>query len=914
MIQKLQLTILCSILILFSSAQIPGGNGGVSKKPAGGGPPNNANFNIGHFFGKIVDSNSKGQPNVSLVLSTKKFDQTVKKMVNKVVKTILSEKNGDFSFEGLSLMGTYNLKIACEGFKILELPIKFDVNMGASKNGGSGGFDFNQIASVANKDLGNIKLTNDVNTLQTVSVTSSKSLFELGIDRKIFNVDKNIVSSGQTAVEVMKNIPSLNVDIDGNVTLRNVSPTIYIDGKPTLLTLDQIPADIIEKVEIISNPSAKFDANEGSNGIINIVLKKNRKQGYNGNIFGGIDSRGKPNLGALFNLRTKKFNFSIIANNFTRKSIGTNIYDRNSVLNNNTNTIHSNSDNTSEGAFRFVRGGFDFFPDNRNTISLYQVYVQGQNNQTNEQRIDSTNNINSTNNYVGYNLLHNKGDFKFENNGTQLSYKHNFQQSGHELTADINYNSSTNFNNSYTTNEYFYPNNTPKLIAVPTYPIIKIPSFNQATNNSGDNKYLVIQTDYENPISDKFKIDAGVRFAQRNITSKSVQSVSALNSAQIPILNNGFKYEEDLFAGYTNISIKKNKWSYQFGVRLESRKYIGTNQKANGADSNSFNIDFPLNILPSVFVTYKINDKQDFQFNYSKKASPPNFFQLSPFPNYSDPQNVQVGNPKLNSQVNNIFELVYNNAYKNGANFFASVYYRYSTDLITNNVYKGLSDLNQTDSVLFNSYINANSSTTYGLELSNKIGITKWWDFNVSLNVFNSSIVSTQQNTELNNVLWSWNTKMNNSFKIAKGWSLQFSGQYQAKTVLPASSANANSGGGGGGGGRGGGGGGGPFGGGAQSFANGYNLPRYVFDLGLKKDISWKNGTSLSLSLSVSDIFKTEFTESVINNNLYTQTSKRYRDQQLIRLNIRYQFGKFDLNIFRRKSNKAEGADNELNQ
>ncbi|MCX8480472.1 MAG: outer membrane beta-barrel protein, partial [Sediminibacterium sp.] len=108
--------------------------------------------------------------------------------------------------------------------------------------------------------------------------------------------------------------------------------------------------------------------------------------------------------------------------------------------------------------------------------------------------------------------------------------------------------------------------------------------------------------------------------------------------------------------------------------------------------------------------------------------------------------------------------------------------------------------------------------------------------------------------------------------------------------------------------------GGGPFGGGVQSFANGYNLPRYVFDLGLKKDFTWKNGTSLSLSLSVSDIFKTEFTESVINNYLYTQTSKRYRDQQLIRLNIRYQFGKFDLNIFRRKSNKAEGADNELNQ
>src|SRR6185437_5258974 len=136
------------------------------------------------------------------------------------------------------------------------------------------------------------------------------SLLQMNIDRKVFNVDKSLTSAGGTAVDVMKNVPSVNVDIDGNVTLRNSTPQIYIDGRPTTLTLDQIPADAIESVEVITNPSAKYDASGGGAGILNIILKKNRKTGYNGNARAGVDSHGGMNGGLNFNLRQNKFNFT----------------------------------------------------------------------------------------------------------------------------------------------------------------------------------------------------------------------------------------------------------------------------------------------------------------------------------------------------------------------------------------------------------------------------------------------------------------------------------------------------------------------------------------------------------------------------------------------------------------------------
>src|SRR6185503_2037390 len=184
------------------------------------------------------------------------------------------------------------------------------------------------MASAFEKDLGNIKLETDPKQLQNITVVSSNPAMKLDIDKKVFNVDKNIVSAGGTALDVMRNVPSVQVDIDGNVKLRNAAPQIYVDGRPTTLSLDQIPADAIQSVEVITNPSAKYDASGGNAGILNIVLKKNKKSGYNGNLSAGVDSRGAINAGANFNVRQNKINFSAAAMSNMRKDRATGNTDR----------------------------------------------------------------------------------------------------------------------------------------------------------------------------------------------------------------------------------------------------------------------------------------------------------------------------------------------------------------------------------------------------------------------------------------------------------------------------------------------------------------------------------------------------------------------------------------------------------
>jgi outer membrane receptor for ferrienterochelin and colicin len=215
-------------------------------------------------------------------------------------------------------------------------------------------------------------------------------------------------------------------------------------------------------------------------------------------------------------------------------------------------------------------------------------------------------------------------------------------------------------------------------------------------------------------------------------------------------------------------------------------------------------------------------------------------------------------------------------------------------------VYRDINPANNNDSAYFSSSINANTAVVYGLELSNKTAVTKWWDLNLSFNLFKSAIQATIPGQNVDNDLTSWFSKMNNTFKIGKGLSYQFSGQYQAKTILPPGGSSS-------GGGRGGPGGGG-FGG-PQSTAQGYNLPVYDFDMALRKEWSLKGGKTASLSFSVNDVFKTRINKTFSQSQYFIQNATRVRDQQLFRLNFSLRFGKFDVNLLRRKSsNTGDGA------
>ena len=260
----------------------------------------------------------------------------------------------------------------------------------------------------------------------------------MDIDKKVYNVEKDIVNAGGTAMDVMKNVPSVNVDIDGNLTLRNAPPILYVDGRPTTLTLDQIPADAIESVEVMTNPSAKYDASGGGAGIINIVLKKNRKTGYNGNLRGGFDSHGAINAGANFNLRQDKFNFT--ANGFYNQNHGVTdgTVDRYNYADTPT-SINQGQTSKNNGAFAFGSLGLDYFVTNRTTFSLTGIHVHGQfepyqllNNQNNvfppggmEETSYSQGTVNSKR--------------IFDANGLQFAFKHLFPKEGENITADFEF-------------------------------------------------------------------------------------------------------------------------------------------------------------------------------------------------------------------------------------------------------------------------------------------------------------------------------------------------------------------------------------------------------------------------------------------------------------------------------------------
>lgn len=867
---KFLFLILITLLSLnYTYAQPPQGGG----RSQGGGFGGNA---TGHFYGKIVDSKTNKGLNGATVQLVRSVTDSTSAARDIPVGTGFTEANGDFSFDNIIIRGKLTLRITNIGYT--------DVTMPVSLNRGS-----------ADKDLGNIKLEASQATLAGVVVTSSaKPFFEMGVDRKIFNVDKNIVTTGQTATEVMKQIPSLNVDVDGNVTLRNAAPTIFIDGRPTTLTLDQIPADIIDRVELVTNPSAKYDASGGNAGILNIVLKKNRKSGYNGNIRAGADSRGRVNAGGDFNLRQNKFNYSLSANVNQRKSRYTNLIDRDNftddVL---TNQVHQFSKGTSPGTFAFFRGGLDFFADNRNTFSASGSYVHGEFNSYEDQTIDS----NITGSLLTKSLRNANTQRQFNNFGGQFSYKHNFAKEGHDITADVNYNSSKNSNTgNYATNYYTATG------------LLKYNPYLQKIDGGGYNRFTTIQTDYENPITDKMKLEAGARVALRSFLNDNLQYVANDGTTDYKLLQNissQYKFDDRVYAAYGTFSLKAKKWNYQVGLRAESSNYQGT---LLGKDS-SFNIKYPISLFPSAFITYQIDEKQDFQANYSRRINRPNFWQLLPFIDNTDPLNLSIGNPELRPEFTNSFEVNYSNIYTKGANLLISAYYKHNTNLLTNYFYRGANPdttINKADSVNFFTYVNAQSSNVYGIELTNRITIAKIWDMTANINFFNSEINGGQNlKSTVNQSQWSYFAKLNNNIRLKKGLSVQLSGDYTSKTILSASSGSARNGGGGGGW------------GGPSSSAQGFVYPRYSFDAAIRKEWNFKGGNVLAVTLGMNDfartqLYKTYSRADFTSSEYFTQVSKRRRDPQVVRLNINYRFGKFDASLFKRKSNRnsdASGSD-----
>lgn len=818
----------------------------------------------GRFYGKVIDAaTNKGLEFATVRLNRIVKDSVTQEAKEELVTGVISQANGEFSIEQVPLFGKYVVIVSAIGYQSKNIQASFPKPEQGKP-------------PVTEKDLGNIKLCADTIMLQELVVEGKDPQFVMAIDKKIFNVQENTISEGGTAEDVLKTVPSVDVDMDGNVSLRNSSPQIFVDGKLSPLSLDQIPADLIQSIEIITNPSAKYDASGGGGGIINIVLKKERRIGFNGSVRAGADMWGRVNSGIDLNIREGKFNFFGGVNLRQSKSLGFNETIRENFFGKPFTQVNQQNESIHDREFRSGNIGVDYFLTNSHTITLSSNIFSGR-----VKLFDELEAFTDTlrDDYIGRSSNKRISDTKrrFNSYSYSLLYKYLFPKTGRELTADISYRDNTvNFGGDFETS--FYTANK-EMIGSPSL---------QKQDGGSKNSFIVGQSDYVSPLNEKMKIETGIRYSYREFSSRNdnfMYNETTQLYELLPSFSANYSFTDQIYASYATFTHQLGKFGYQMGIRTESSDYKGVLTETG----ETFRTAFPLSIFPTAFIDYKLNDEDNIQLNYSRRINRPGFFNLLPFIDYTDSLNLSRGNPALKPEFTHSVEVSYMNAYGKRNNLLISAYFKNTEKLITRYQLVEFNDvLNKT--VVMNTYQNATNAYAYGFDITNKWVFVKWWETTINLNVFQSVIQAQNIEANLQNALISYFAKVNNTLKLPWNMSLQISANYHSPRALQQASSGMDRGG---------------WGGFSASSVQGYTEGYAEIDFGLKKSFL-KNAASVSIN--VSDAFKTRTTNTIIESTYFTQTNNRVRDQQFFRISASYRFGKFDSSIFKRRNTRGEGG------
>lgn len=807
-------------------------------------------------YGKVLDlQTNRPVEAASIHLWAILTDSISMNSKDSLIATGMTKANGEFKFDNLPSLRNLSLRITAIGYEEGEA----EVDLSGNPIEGN---------KYVHKDVGNMILARASEKLEGIVITASTPAMRMGIDKKVFSVDNMLTAQGGTAVDIMKNIPSVSVDVDGNIELRNSAPTIFVDGRPTLLTLDQIPSDNIDRIEMITNPSAKFDASSGA-GIINIILKKNKRNGLNGlvSLSGGIPESYGGN--ANINLRQGKINF--FAGGGYRHSLNNskgNSYRQNKVNGIADSYFNQESKNNRERDFNNIRFGFDYFIDNRNTLTLSQGFNKG----------DFTNSEAQTQNYFSvkdelekYGERRSNGDFEFRRNNSHLNFTHKFPKEGRELTADVNMNRGKVKDRSGINNSFFLPDHSSA--ADPN--IVR----NEGANN---NRQVTAKVDFEDPLGEKSKIETGVRSYFNNYESQfNSFSVKGNSETKLP-LSNHYKYAEQVHAAYFTYTGMMGSIGYQAGLRAEYSKFEGTLIDS----AQKFGYEFPSGIdqiwnslFPSLYLSKQLSEKEEIQLNYSRRVRRPNFWQLNPFIDINDPLNIQQGNPGLKPEFRNSYEFNYSKKFADNSNFLGVIYYRNTqgditrySDTLTEKQYEQLNNAAVDPNAILNTFINSQSNNSLGVELTLQKKIGKSFDITPSGSFAYRKVNSGNENERLSNEGWNWNARLNANYKIKSEsapaiinkTSFQFSAQYESPRVLP----------------------------------QGKRLRRYGADLAIKKDL-FKNDRG-SMTFSVNDIFNTQRWGTIYDTENFYQETYRYGRGTSFRLSFTYKFGNSDFTLFKR--------------
>jgi len=700
-------------------------------------PNSNSDIKNGTVSGRVIDAQlNQPLPYVNIV---------IKDIANKVITGGITNDDGTFEIENIP-EGNIIVSIQFVGFKTIDKNITL----------GKGNYKVN---------IGDIKLEEESTGLDEVTIVADVSTIQQKVDRKVITIGKDLQTAGATASEIMNNLPSVSVDQQsGSISLRgNQNVRVMVDGKlsniPAEQLLKQIPSTSIKSIELITNPSAKYNP-EGMSGIINIILHKNTQLGFNGNINVGLayDIEPKFNGSIDANYRNGKFNlFGSYSNSVSKNNNYGHINRVEQEIQQNFNILNNNKSN-------LFKVGIDYYLNDKNTISVF----------TNQNIFEGWSKVNSGIAYLTNSSL-NESQFtggENENDSQQynFNYKHDFNDEGHNIELEVDHNIYEGLGD---TNNVFFSSQRPNFIE----------------NTDTDRNRTTINLDYVNPLSESVKLELGLqaRLFDNSIFYQSDARETNQAGDYIPTTTR-FDYTRDIYSAYATFGKKLEKWSYQVGLRAETVNVDSEAFKKDLSSNEELNIPFEndyFELYPSAFVTYSPSEKNSYQFSYSRRIDRPGIGQVNPLPEWNTPLISQFGNQELRPQFTNSIETNYTRQLEKGS-ITAGVFYRIIEDEIQQAILIDRTDLNR----LIMTNLNFDNTSAYGIELSSNYRPTKWWSINASFDLFSQTQKSvaesfdTNQDIILNTVEVdniSYNVRAFNNFKVSKSLSFSAFGMYRGK-------------------------------------------------------------------------------------------------------------------------------------
>lgn len=685
------------------------------------------------------------------------------------------------------------------------------------------------VAKTSTIDLGKVALTEDAEQLQEVVVQGEESRTEFKLDKRVFNVGKDLSSTGASALEVLNNVPSVNVNIEGQISLRGSQGVqVLINGKPSVIASDggnalgTITADMIDRVEVITNPSAKYDA-EGTSGIINIVIKKEERKGLNGSISVNAGAPENHSVGISLNRRTEKFNL------FSQIGVGIREYpddieNRNVDLVNNTTILTKGTEYRNENYYNFVLGT-DYYIDPTNVLTLsgnFALELEDQPSTTNYAALDETN---TTTSQWDRNEVTEATNPKFQ---YELQYKKDFQ--GNE-DHTLLFSALGNFFGKDQSSDF-----------VDSTISGEDRDSAQKTRTDFKESVFTFKLDYTRPFSEKWSMETGAQYVLNDVSNDyEVNNLVSGNFVNDPGLTNTFEYDQKVLGLYTTAAYEGEKWGIKAGARLED-----TDLNTLLTNTNENNNQNYLNLFPSAHSSYKVSDKLSLQAGYSKRIYRPRLWDLNPFFNIRNNFSIRQGNPDLSPEFTDSYEVT-SIFFVGKSSMNLGVYHRYTTDVI-----ERVSSFENNVNTVKPLNIGTNRST--GVEFNSKYSPTNWLTLNGDFNYSQFTRNGFFDETVFDFSADQWSSKLMAKFKLPADIDFETTGNFQSSYQTVQSEVSEN----------------------------------LFLDMGLRKKLF--KGKAV-LNLSVRDALASRVSESQITQANYEIYNRRQRGRFLA-FGFSYGFGK----------------------